>query len=169
MGTLSESVLQKLGLGADADDSAIEEAINALAERPATTVVNNTTEPTAEQMSEIAAKLNAKFVDEAVYDKLVSDAEAGREARAQQIREANDRFIADALNVGKISPASAEKWREELDKSPDTVKALLDSMPENRMPVVEIGHGVSSENSHEDKDKTDMFAYVTGVEYGKDL
>lgn len=169
MATLSESVLQKLGLDADADDSAIEEAINTLAERPTTVVNTVTSEPSAEDIKNAADKFGLTVVDKEIHDKLVADAAAGAEARAQQVREANDRVISDALNAGKIGPASAQKWREELDKSPETVKALLDSMPENRLPVHEIGHGVSQENAPEDKDKLDMFALVTGREYGKDL
>jgi ATP-dependent protease ClpP protease subunit len=168
---LSESVLQKLGLKADADDSAIEEAINKIAEQPPA-VVDVTTppaEPTAENLGEVAAKFGAVVVDKEIHDKLVADAAAGAEARAQQVREANDRVISEAMAKGKIGPASAEKWREELDKSPDTVKALLDSMPENTLPVHEIGHGVSNEDAPEDRDKSDMFAFVTGREYGKDL
>lgn len=170
MATLSESVLQKLGLDADADDSTIEEAINKLADQPPT-VVNNapSAEATVEDVTKVANKFGLTVVDKEVHNKLVADAAAGAQARAQQLREANDRVISEALAKGKIGPASSQKWRDELDKSPDTVKALLDSMPENVLPVHEIGHGVSSENSAEDKDKTDMFAVVTGREYGKDL
>ena len=170
MATLSESVLQKLGLDADADDSAIEEAIDKLAERPTVQNVIEKAEPTVEDVKNVADKFGLTVVDKEVHDKLVADAAAGAEARAQQLREANDRVINDALAKGKIGPASADKWREELDKSPETVTALLESLPENSLPVSEIGHGVSSENSHEDKDKAEMFAYVTGgIELGKDL
>lgn len=181
---LSESALKKLGLDADADDSAINAAIEALnasttdgpeddtddgdddtdtgADQPAA-------DASAEQVTAAAAKFGLQVVDQAVYNQLVADARSGAEARAQQVREANDRVIAEALNKGKIGPASSKKWREELDKSPETVKALLDSMPENSLPVVEIGHGVSQEDAPEDKDKAGVFAMVTGVEFGKDL
>ena len=165
---LSESALQKLGLPADADDSAIEEAINKLAEQKVT-VNNIKVEPSAEDIKNAADKFGLTVVDKEVHDRLVADAQAGAEARAQQIREANDRVIADALAKGKIGPASAPKWREELDKSPETVKALLEDLAENRLPVEEIGHGVSSDNSPEDKDKADMFAMVTGRQYGEDI
>lgn len=169
MGTLSESALQTLGLGADADDSAIEEAINKLAEQKAT-VVNVTSEPSAEDITKAAEKFGLTVMDKDVRDKLVADATAGAEARAQQVREANDAVIAEAVAKGKISPANAKTWRESLDgDGRDQALALLATLPENRMPVEEIGHGVSSENSPEDKDKTEMFAMVTGVEYGKDL
>ncbi|MGQ9348940.1 head maturation protease, ClpP-related [Mycolicibacterium gilvum] len=169
VGTLSESALQKLGLDADADDSAIEEAINALAESKVTVTNNAVTEVSAEQLRDAANKFGLAVMDKTVAEQLQVDARAGAEARAQQVREANDRVIADALNAGKITPASSQKWRDELDRSPDTVKALLESMPENRLPVQELGHGVSSESAPEDKDKLDFFASVTGVEYGKDL
>lgn len=166
---LSENALQKLGLPADADDSAIEEAINTLADHPPAPAGTPAAEPTIEQIRDFANKFDLAVMDKAARDQLVADAQAGAQARAQQLREANDRVIADALAAGKIGPAAAPKWREELDKSPDTVKALLEDLPENRLPVTEIGHGVSSENAPEDKDKADMFAYVTGREFGKDL
>lgn len=171
VGTLSESALQKLGLDADADDSAIEEAINTLAERP-TTVVNNSApaEPSAEDIKNAADKFGLTVMDKEVRDQLIADAKAGAEARAQQVKEANDRVITEALSKGKIGPANSKTWREALDGAGrEQTIALLESLPENSLPVTEIGHGVSSENSPEDKDKTDMFAYVTGVEYGKDL
>lgn len=166
VGTLSESALQKLGLGADADDSAIEEAINTLAEQK--TPANS--EPSAEDITKAAEKFGLTVMDKDVRDKLVADATAGAEARAQQVREANDAVIAEAVSKGKISPANAKTWRESLDgDGRDQALALLATLSENRMPVEEIGHGVSSENSPEDKDKTEMFAMVTGVEFGKDL
>lgn len=163
---LSESVLQKLGLAAGADDSAIEEAINALADKPPAARAD---EATAEDIKQAADKFGLTVMDKEVRDQLVADAKAGAEARAQQLREANDRVISEALAKGKIGPKSAQKWREELDKSPETVKALLDDMPENTLPVSEMGHGVTQEDAPEDKDKAGVFALVTGVEYGKDL
>ncbi len=170
VGTLSESALQKLGLGADADDSAIEEAINKLAERPTTVVNSTTTEPTAEQLREAANKFGLTVVDKDVHDKLVADAQAGAEARAQQVREANDTVIKNAVSKGKISPANAKTWRDALDTdSRDQTLALLESLSENTLPVSEIGHGVSNEDSPEDKDKADMFAMVTGRNYGEDI
>lgn len=170
MGTLSESALQKLGLDADADDSAVEEAINKLAERP-TTVVNNAPppEPTADDITKAADKFGLTVMDKEIRDKLVADAAAGAEARAQQVSEANDRVITEALSKGKIGPANAKTWRESLDENHDQTVALLATLPENSLPVTEIGHGVSQEDGPEDKDKAGMFAMVTGVEYGKDL
>lgn len=168
--TLSESALQKLGLDADADEAAVNAAIDRLADK-APTVTDNAppAEPSAEQLGEVAAKLGAIVVDKAVHDKLVADAEAGAQARAQQVQEAHEATIQNALRTGKIDPANAPKWREELEKSPETVTNLLAAMPENKLPVSEIGHGVTREDAPEDSDKADMFAMVTGRTYGEDI
>ncbi len=166
---LSESVLQKLGLKADADDSAINEAINKLADRPAPPA-DKPAEPTAEDIKNAADKFGLIVMDKDVRDQLAADAKAGAEARAQQVREANDRIISEALTKGKISPVNAKTWREALDgDGHDQTLALLESLPENSLPVNEIGHSVSQEDAPVDKANADMFAYVTGTELGKDL
>lgn len=169
---LSESVLQKLGLEADADDSAIEEAINKLAEEKPTVVVNNAdaAEPTAEDITRVADKFGLTVMDKAVHDQLVADARDGREARAQQLREANDHVITEALAAGKISPASADTWRKGLEENRDQTVALLATLPENKLPVDEIGHGVSRDDEEPaDAGKEAIFASVTGRNYGEDI
>ncbi|WP_373202670.1 head maturation protease, ClpP-related [Mycobacterium marinum] len=165
---LSESALQKLGLNADADDSAIEEAINALADKP--TVVNNVvTEPSAEDLTKLAEKFDLAVVDKANYEQLVADARSGAEARAQQVREANDRVIADALNSGKISPASKDTWRKGLEENRDGTLALLSTIPANSaVPVHEIGHGIASEEPTNDAEMAEAYAKVVGRPFGKD-
>lgn len=165
---LSESVLQKLGLAAGADDSAIEEAINALAEKPP--VINNVVnEPTAEDLTKLAESFNLAVVDKANYDQLVADARSGAEARAQQLREANDRVITDALASGKISPASAATWRTGLEENRDGTLQLLSTIPANSaVPVHEIGHGVASEETTNDAEMAGVYAKVVGRPFGKD-
>lgn len=171
MGTLSESALQKLGLDADADDSAIEAAITALSEKAAApTEEAAPAEPSAEQLGEVAAKFNAVVVDRAVHDKLIADAAAGAEARAQQIREANEATVQNALAKGQISPSSADTWRNSLAENRDGALALLATIPENRaVPTDEIGHGVTREDRPEDSDKIAVFAQITGRNFGEDI
>lgn len=165
---LSESALQKLGLAAGADDSAIEEAINALADKPP--VVNNVvTEPSAEDLTKLAEKFDLAVVDKANYDQLVADARSGAEARAQQLREANDRIITDALNAGKISPASKDTWRTGLEENRDGTLKLLTTIPANSaVPVHEIGHGIASEETTNDAEMAGVYAQVVGRPFGKD-
>lgn len=165
---LSESALQKLGLNADADDSAIEEAINTLADKP--TVVNNVvTEPSAEDLTKLAEKFDLAVVDKANYEQLVADARSGAKARAQQVHEANDRVIADALNSGKISPASKDTWRKGLEENRDGTLALLSTIPANSaVPVHEIGYGIASEEPTNDAEMAEAYAKVVGRPFGKD-
>ena len=172
MPTLSESVLEKLGLDADADDAAVVAAIEALkTEKPAedNPPQDPPAEPSVEQVTEVAAKFGLTVMDKTVADQLQADARAGAEARAQQGSEANDRLITDALNAGKISPASEDTWRKSLVENRDQTVALLATLPENRLPVTEIGHGVSREERPVDADKAQMFAMITGTSLnGKD-
>ena len=163
---LSESALQKLGLDADADDSAIEAAITALAEKETVVVNNVTTEPTAEDLTNAAAKFGLKIVDSAAHDALMADVQALKEVREQQQRDADEHTISTALREGRIAPASADTWRNSLSENREQTTALLSTLPANSIPVAEVGHGVGSEETI-DAEMAGVFAKVTGTEYGK--
>lgn len=169
MATLSESVLQKLGLDADADDSAIEEAINTLAERPATVVENMTVEPTAEQAAAVLDKLGMVAVNKASHDEMVATVADLSARRDAAIKAENEAAITNALNTGRIDAASADTWRAEIDKNRDGTLALLNTLPANKaVPVNELGHGVSREENTQDAEMSAVFASITGRTYGKD-
>lgn len=162
---LSESALQKLGLDADADETQINEAI----EKFAAPEPSEAPEPTIEQAAAIAAKFGQKLVNGESYDQMaaaVADLQARNEAA---IKAENEAMITAAMGDGRIDAASADIWRDELGKNREGTLRLLDKLPKNKaVPVDEIGHGVSREDPV-DQDKVDMFAMVTGREYGKDL
>jgi hypothetical protein len=165
MATLSESVLQKLGLGADADDSAIEEAINKLAdpanEAPA--------EPTAEQAAEVLAKLGMVAVNKASHDEMTATVAELAAHRTNVVKAENEAAITSALNDGRIDAASADTWRSEIEKNRDGTLALLNTLPANKaVPVNEIGHGVSRDDNTQDAELATVFASITGHAYGKD-
>lgn len=154
--SLNESALQKLGLDADADEGAVEAAINSLAERAdkpaeaAPQVEAPAAEPTAEEVTKIAAKYGLTVVDKAVHDSLTADVKELKAIREQQIRAANDQLISDALRVGKIAPASKENWQGLLESDRDRAVALLATLPANSVPVTERGHaGVAGTVSQE--------------------
>jgi hypothetical protein len=155
MPTLQEGLAQKLGIATDADDATILTAVDeALAERaddapPAPDAEPQpAAEPTGEQITAAAAKLGLTVIDETVLAALQAKAEAGETARAQQIHEADDRIINDALAKGKITPASVGTWRAELTKNRDSVAVLLETMPENKaLAMAEIGHGFTAEDA----------------------
>ncbi|RFZ11192.1 ATP-dependent Clp protease proteolytic subunit 2 [Mycobacterium marinum] len=168
---LSESALQKLGLNADADDSAIEEAINALADPGVTTIVNNTgpSEPTLEQASAVLAKFGMQAVNTAQYDQMaatVADLKARHEA---QVAAEDAAAITNALTTGRIDAASADEWRNELKSNRDGTLRLLNTLPANKaVPVSEVGHGVSREDQPEDAQNMATFEAIVGHGYGKD-
>lgn len=166
MATLSESVLQKLGLDADADDSAIEEAINKIAERPEPAA---SADPTAEQAAEVLAKLGMVAVNKASHDEMVATVADLSARRDAAIKAENEAAIQDALTTGRIDAASADTWRAEIEKNRDGTLALLNTLPANKaVPVNEIGHGVSREDATQDAEMATVFANITGHTFGKD-
>lgn len=164
---LSESALQKLGLNADADDSAIEAAINGLPD-PGTTDAGQS-EPTAEQAAEVLAKLGMVAVNKASYEQTVATVATLSAERENAIEAENEAAIADALNTGRIDAASADTWRAEIKNNRAGTLALLATLPANKaVPVDEIGHGVSREDQNLDAEMATVFASITGQPYGKD-
>jgi hypothetical protein len=81
----------------------------------------------------------AIVVDKAVHEQLVTDAAAGRKAAETLDSQRRDGIVSAALKEGRIAPASRDTWRAQLDKDEDGTKSLLESMPKNTVPVVEIG------------------------------
>jgi len=80
-------------------------------------------------------------VDQAVYDELQTELAAGRQAIAKATAERRDGLLQDALQAGKITAASADLWRTQLDTNEAGTVALLDSMPANRsVPVEMLGY-----------------------------
>lgn len=162
---LSESALQKLGLDAEADDDAINEAIEKLAAPEPV----ETPEPTIEQAAQIAAKFGQKLVNIAQFDQMAATV-ADLQARNQAAIEAeNEAAITNALTTGRIDAKSADTWRAELKKNREGTLSLLNTLPANKaVPVDEIGHGVSREDSALDAEMATVYARITGQTIGKD-
>lgn len=162
---LSESALQKLGLDAEADEDAINEAIEKFAApEPAPAG-----EPTIEEAAKVAAKFGQKLVNVAQFDQMaatVADLQARNQAA---IQAENESAITAALTDGRIDAASADTWRDELAKNREGTLALLGTLPKNKaVPVDEIGHGVSREDSAQDAEMGTVFARITGTTFRKD-
>lgn len=79
-------------------------------------------------------------IDATVLAELQDGAKRGAEARAEQNKTRRDGIIANALKTGRITTASSVDWRARLDKDEDGYAAALASLPENIVPVTEIGH-----------------------------
>ena len=79
------------------------------------------------------------LVDQGVLDQLQADAAAGRDARNQQVTERRDGIIATAMSEGRITAASSDAFRAQLDKDEAGTVAILATLPTNAVPVDEIG------------------------------
>ncbi|QDH48572.1 capsid maturation protease [Mycobacterium phage Techage] len=163
VGTLSESALQKLGLDADADDNAIEAAVAALAEKAEQAGSRSAPEPSIEEATQIAAKFGMTVVNRDAYDKMARTVADLSAAREKQIADENEAAIQAALADGRIGAEAADTWRGEIAKNRDSILALLNTLPRNAaVPVDEIGHGVTRDETPADAEKSSVFALITG-------
>jgi len=167
MATLNESLVEKLGLAADADDDAILAAFEAkIAEKPANPAP--VAEPTTDQITSAAAKLGMTMVDKVQYDEAVAAINELRVERANALKTEDARLVDEAVSDGKIAPANKASWLDLMDKDRAGIRASLAAVPKGLIPVSEIGHGRSSETESVDNDMARAFAKITGREIGKD-
>lgn len=127
---LTDGIRQRLGLPADADDTAIltalDDRLTAAAEAP--TIPEGTT-----------------LIDEQMLDALRADAAAGREAAAALAASRRDGLVDEAVREGRIAPAARAQWREMAEKDEETARKLLASLAPNTVPVAEVGIGAADE------------------------
>ncbi|MEU4781035.1 head maturation protease, ClpP-related [Micromonospora sp. NPDC023633] len=114
---------KRLDVADDADPAAILAAVDALAERPS-----------APQTAP-----GTVVLDEAQHAQLLADARDGREARAQQLREQREATVKAAVKDGRIPPARAKHWVEQLEADPGAAETLAKLKP-GLVPVDEIGY-----------------------------
>lgn len=93
---------------------------------------------------EAAADGTTTAVDTTVLTQLTADAEAGRQARDQQVAEHREAVLKAALDEGKITPASKGAWLTKLKAAPEATEAELAALPKGLVPVDEVGHGGST-------------------------
>lgn len=93
------------------------------------------------------APAGTMLVDKGVWDALQADAKAGREARDQQVTERRNSIIATAMAEGRITKASAEAFRAQLDTNESGTVAILATLPKDSVPVTELGTASDPEDS----------------------
>lgn len=81
----------------------------------------------------------AQLIDSEVLASLQADAAAGRQALEAQARDRRDGIVKDAIAEGRITPASSDAWRAQLDTNEEGTTKLLASLARNTIPVTEIG------------------------------
>ncbi|WP_235631162.1 phage protease [Mycobacteroides abscessus] len=142
--TLKEGLAQKLGIAADADDETTLQALDeALAERADVTnisVTNTPEAPTVEQIAARAKELGLVMVESDQYEATVAQARQGAEARAQQLRESDERIVDAAIGAGKVAPARREHHLAAMAADREGHQAVLDSLAPGLIPLAEAGH-----------------------------
>ena len=126
------SLRARLGVtDAEATEETILAALDeSLAEQPETNAV-----------PEMQIPEGTVLVDKGQWDQVRTDAEAGRQARAEQVAARRDALITDALREGRISPANSEAYRQMLDVDEERATRVLAALqPNSAVPVSEIGH-----------------------------
>jgi hypothetical protein len=148
--TLNEGVSQRLGIPADADEDTILQALDeALAERVDPTTPEGDPAPESEpEPVPVAAstRTDTVTVDRAQWEATIADATAGREARAQQIRESDESLVSAAIADGRIAPARRQHWLASLAADRQGVTEVINGLEKGLIPTAEVGHASVSDS-----------------------
>lgn len=142
----TEAALKKLGLDADADEGAINAAIEGLPDAPPedgeTTADQAPVElETPAQVAAAAKKLGLTVLDEQTAVKLTADASAGREALSRIERESDEKVVSAAIADGKIPPARKDHYVALMSRDRQGTTEWLASVPkEAAVALTEMGH-----------------------------
>lgn len=150
MPTLQEGLAQLLGIPADADEGTIlAAAAEALDERSEDTPAEPV-EPSVDQLTEVAARHNLTVIDADQHAALLAAAQAGAQARAQQIREADERLVDAAIADGKFPVARRDHHLAALAADREGHTAVINALAPGLVPLTEKGHGVTADITNED-------------------
>ena len=165
MADLMNELRQRLGVAdADADEGTVLAALDeALSEQVAGEGHAMSAEAVAAALEEgvIAAEEMEKILSEAsgtthvepdeetvvldkeVYADLLARAEKGDEFDEKTTREAAEEFVQNAIDAGKLSAASKDRWVTRVLGDPEDAKARINQMASGRVPREELGRGGS--------------------------
>lgn len=149
------SVLEALGLeeGATADEvvTAVEELATAPAESEpeSENAANRTT--TARLPEGVVA------IDATALDELTRNAEEGVRARAQQLRDADEALVSNAIREGKFGPARRADWLKALETDREGATKDINSLAKGLVPVAELGHGQNESETTDNVEENDKF------------
>ncbi len=149
MPALDEGLRERLSLPADADEAAILAAVDELTEAA--------TAPPAPAPAPAPEPVGASLppgtvaIDETTLAQLREQAEQGVAARTQQLTEARDRAIEDAVRAGKIPPARRDHWQKAWAADPDGTRQTLASLAPGLVPLEDIGEPGGDEADLDDE------------------
>ena len=130
---MSDAIIQglreRLGFAEGADEATILAAVDeALAEGADPAGVPTTSLPDG-----------VVAIDAAQLTELRAAAQAGHEARAQQMTERRERLVNEAVADGRIAPARRDAWLQQLTADPGAEQVLA-GLEKCLVPLAEIGH-----------------------------
>ena len=138
MSDLIDSLRSRLGTADDADEAAVLAVLDERLAQPA-----EAPEVTQEAVVAHAARHGLVTVDRTQWESTMVAAEQGREARAQQLRDADEQLVAAAVGDGRIAPARREHWLTALTADREGAQQALAGLAPGLIPVTEAGYGRS--------------------------
>lgn len=152
MADLMNELRQRLGVAdADADEGTILAALDeVLAEQAQEPVDDDPKDVSPDEDPEDEAPANTVepdeetvVLDKEVYADLLARAEKGDEFDEKTTREAAEEFVQNAIDAGKLSAASKDRWVTRVLGDPEDAKARINQMASGRVPREELGRGGS--------------------------
>lgn len=92
-------------------------------------------------------------VDRGVWEDVQRQAREGAAARTEQLAERRERILDEAVQAGKIAPASRDAWRTKLQAAADATEAEIDALPAGLIPVSEVGAAKGDPDASEQAQK----------------
>ncbi|WP_313366618.1 head maturation protease, ClpP-related [Microbacterium sp.] len=145
--TIKAGLVQRLGVRAEATDdeilAAVDEALDERAEPtdPAAPATDSQSDPAP---APAAAPVEGTVVVEAgALAELQRQAALGATAHATQQTERREAIVQNAINEGRIAPASRAHFLNLLGKDEAGTVQALATFPKGTIPVAEIGHSES--------------------------
>lgn len=152
MADLMNELRQRLGVAdADADEGTILAALDeVLAEQAQEPVDDDPKDVSPDEDPEDEAPANnvepdeeTVVLDKEVYADLLARAEKGDEFDEKTTREDAEEFVQNAIDAGKLSAASKDRWVTRVLGDPEDAKARINQMASGRVPREELGRGGS--------------------------
>jgi Mu-like prophage I protein len=153
-----EVLVTRLGLGDDADDTAIAQAVaNWMQEDPASSGNNDNENDggSSEDGNDIdASQGDVVIVDVASYARLQARDRLASEVEETTRRRDRDELIEEAIADGKFSPSRREHYRDRYDSDQEGTVALIGRLTPNTVPLEARGADTPT-------DEVDDTAYPT--------
>jgi ATP-dependent protease ClpP protease subunit len=141
-------IREALGLTEDtSDEDVLTAALDRLTEPPA---------PVPSPTPEAKLPEGVVAISEAQLEQLRTDAQAGVEARAQQLKSERESLVQAAVADGRIAPAERDAWLNKLETGTGA-EPVLAALKPGVIPVNQLGHGGNADLESDDALYAELF------------